>query len=80
MIMWGFAHQWLVDRWGYGGYGPIHMIIWIILVIAFVVGVMWRIVMAQQKKVILNSFCLGGPSPMSVLRCCPCEGRLNNYR
>jgi len=33
--MWGFAHQWLVDPWGYGGYGPIHMIIWIILAIAF---------------------------------------------
>jgi uncharacterized membrane protein len=48
--MWGFAHQWLVDRWGYGGYGPIHMIIWIILVIAFVAGVMWRVVRAQQKK------------------------------
>jgi hypothetical protein len=44
LIMWGFAHQhqWLVDRWGYGGYGPIHMIIWIILVIAIVAGVMWR--------------------------------------
>ena len=47
---WGFAHQWLVDRWGYGGYGPVHMIIWIILVIAFVAGVMWRVVRAQQKK------------------------------
>ena len=47
--MLGFAHHWLVDRWGYGGYGPIHTIIWIILVIAFV-GVMWRVVRAQQKK------------------------------
>jgi hypothetical protein len=34
-----FAHQWLVDSWGYGGYGQIHMIIWIILGIAFVIGV-----------------------------------------
>jgi uncharacterized membrane protein len=48
--MWGFARQWLVDPWGYGGYGPIHTIIWIILVIAFVTGVMWRVVRAQQKK------------------------------
>ena len=29
--MWGFAHQWLVDPWGYGGYGPFHVIVWIIL-------------------------------------------------
>jgi uncharacterized membrane protein len=50
LIMWGFARQWLVDPWGYGGYGPIHTIIWIVLVIAFVVGVMWRVVRAQQKK------------------------------
>jgi hypothetical protein len=26
------------------------MIIWIILIIAFVAGVMWRVVRAQQKK------------------------------
>jgi hypothetical protein len=51
--------QWMVDSWGYGGYGPFHMIIWIILVIAFVAGVVWRVVRAQQKKVILNSFCSG---------------------
>jgi hypothetical protein len=23
--------QWMVDSWGYGGYGPFHMIIWMIL-------------------------------------------------
>jgi uncharacterized membrane protein len=48
-IMSGFAHQWLVEPWGYGGYGPIHMIIWIILVIAFMGGVMWRVVRAQRE-------------------------------
>jgi hypothetical protein len=48
--MLSFAHQWLVDPWGYGGYGPIHMSIWIILGIAFVIGVVWRAVWAQQKK------------------------------
>jgi hypothetical protein len=49
----------MVDSWGYGGYGPFHMIIWIILVIAFVTGVVWRVVRRNRKKVILNSFCSG---------------------
>jgi hypothetical protein len=31
LIMWS---QWMMDSWGYGGYGPFHMRIWIILVIA----------------------------------------------
>jgi hypothetical protein len=48
--MWSFAHQWLVDPWGYGGYGPDHMIIWIILVTAFLVGVVWRVVRAQRQS------------------------------
>ena len=47
LIMWS---QWMVDSWGYGGYGPFHMIIWMILVIAAVASVIWRIVRAQQKK------------------------------
>jgi hypothetical protein len=28
--------------WGYGDYGQFHMIVWIILVLAFVAGVVWR--------------------------------------
>lgn len=56
LTMWS---EWMVDSWGYGGYGPFHMIVWIILVIATVAGVVWRVVRAQQKKVILNSFCSG---------------------
>jgi hypothetical protein len=48
--------QWMIESWGYGGYGPFHMIIWIILGFAIVAGVAWRLVRAQQKKVILNSF------------------------
>ena len=42
--------QWMIESWGYGGYGPFHMIIWIILGIAIVAGVAWRVVRAQQKK------------------------------
>jgi hypothetical protein len=48
--MWDFAHQWLLDPWGYGGYGPDHTIIWFILVIAFLVGVVWRVVRAQRQS------------------------------
>jgi hypothetical protein len=44
------SRSWMVDSWGYGGYGPFHMIIWMILVIAVAAGVVWRIVRAQQKK------------------------------
>ena len=47
--MLGFAHQWLVEPWGYGDYGPFHMIIWIILVIAFVAGVTWRVVQEARR-------------------------------
>jgi len=47
LIMWS---QWMMDSWGYGGYGPIRTIIWIILVIAIVAGIVWRVVRAQQKK------------------------------
>lgn len=47
LTMWS---EWMVDSWGYGGYGPFHMIVWIILVIATVAGVVWRVVRAQQKK------------------------------
>lgn len=48
--MWAFAHQWLVDPWGYGGYGPFHMIIWIILAIALVAGATWRVVRAHRQS------------------------------
>ena len=32
-----------MEQWGYGGYGQFHMIVWIILAIAVVAGVVWRI-------------------------------------
>jgi hypothetical protein len=31
------------EPWGYGGYGQFHVVIWIILAIAVVVGVVWRL-------------------------------------
>jgi hypothetical protein len=48
--MWNLVHQWLFDAWGYGGYGPIHMIIWGVLVIAFVAGITWRVVRTQRQS------------------------------
>jgi hypothetical protein len=47
--MWGFTHQWLVDPWGYGGYGPFH-IHRVILVIAFMAGVAWRVVSGDMLR------------------------------
>jgi hypothetical protein len=32
-----------MEPWGYGGYGQFHMVIWIILAIAVVAGVVWRL-------------------------------------
>ena len=32
-----------MEPWGYGGYGQFHMVIWIILAIAAVAGVVWRL-------------------------------------
>jgi len=31
------------EPWGYGGYGQFHMVVWIILAIAVVAGVVWRL-------------------------------------
>jgi len=39
LIMWWA----MTDPWGYGGYGRFHLIIWIILGIAFVAGIVWRL-------------------------------------
>jgi hypothetical protein len=33
----------MIDSSGYGGYGPFHTVIWIILGIAFVAGIVWRL-------------------------------------
>jgi hypothetical protein len=33
----------MTDSSCYGGYGPFHMVIWIILGIAIVAGIVWRL-------------------------------------
>jgi hypothetical protein len=31
------------EPWGYGDYGQFHMVVWIILAVAFAAGVVWRL-------------------------------------
>jgi hypothetical protein len=33
----------MMEPWGYGGYGPFHTVVWIILAVAFVAGMAWRL-------------------------------------
>ena len=33
----------LMDSWGYGGYGPFHTVVWIILAVAAAAGIGWRL-------------------------------------
>lgn len=47
--------QWMAHSWGYGGYGPFHLIIWIIPVIAAGRASYGASCERNRKKVILNS-------------------------
>ena len=38
------------EPWGYGGYGQFHMVVWIILAIAVVAGVGWRLALAGATR------------------------------
>lgn len=53
----------MVDSWGYGGYGPFHMTMWMILVIALVAGVVWRVVRAQKQP---YYFTASDGSPLTI--------------
>jgi hypothetical protein len=33
----------MMGSWGYGGYGAFHMALWVLIVIAFILGVVWRV-------------------------------------
>jgi hypothetical protein len=32
-----------MEPWGYGGYGQFHLVVWIILAVAVVAGIAWRL-------------------------------------
>jgi len=41
----GYGPQWgMMGGWGYGyGFGLIHMVVWIIILVAIIVGVIWLV-------------------------------------
>ena len=41
----GYGPQWgMMSGWGYGyGFGLIHMVVWIIILVAIIVGVIWLV-------------------------------------
>lgn len=41
----GYGPNWgmMGGGWGYGGYGAIHMIIWLVILIAIIAGVVWLV-------------------------------------
>ena len=40
----GYGPGWgMMNGWGYGGYGPFHLIIWIVILIAIVALVVWLV-------------------------------------
>jgi hypothetical protein len=39
----------MIGSWGYGGYGAFHMVLWVIILIAFIFGVLWRMWTAKHK-------------------------------
>ncbi|MGA8821323.1 MAG: hypothetical protein WB613_00700 [Pseudolabrys sp.] len=33
----------MMGSWGYGGYGAFHMVLWVLILVAFIFGVVWRL-------------------------------------
>jgi len=45
-MMWGYGYgpNWgMMGDWGYGVYGWVHMIVWLVILVAVVVGVVWLV-------------------------------------
>jgi uncharacterized membrane protein len=41
-----FSH--VMGSWGYGGYGAFHAVLWAIILIALILGLIWRIWAAKH--------------------------------
>lgn len=40
----GYGHWGMMDGWGYGfGYGLVHMVIWVVILAAIIVGIVWLV-------------------------------------
>jgi len=39
----GYGPGWMMDGWGYGFFGLAHMFIWLIILVAIIVGVLWLV-------------------------------------
>ena len=46
-MMWGYVPNMGMMGWGYG-YGLLHMIIWLVILVAIVAGVVWLVRAAAQ--------------------------------
>ena len=40
----------VMGSWGYGGYGAFHMVLWVLIVIAFILGVVWRVRLGTRRN------------------------------
>ena len=40
----------VIGSWGYGGYGAFHMVLWVLIVIAFILGVVWRVWLGTRRN------------------------------
>ena len=40
--MWGYGHGWGYGNWGgWGWYGPLHMIVWLLILGLVIAGIVW---------------------------------------
>lgn len=39
----------MIGSWGYGGYGAFHMVLWILILFALILGIAWRFWAARHR-------------------------------
>jgi len=40
----------VMGSWGYGGYGAFHAVLWAIILIALILGIIWRVWAAKHNS------------------------------
>ena len=38
----------MIGSWGYGGYGAFHMVLWVLILLALILGIAWRVRAAKH--------------------------------